>query len=51
MGAGALVNNAGGNASVSLLGAPTGITVAAQGGGGAHNNMEPTSFMNVFIKL
>jgi hypothetical protein len=29
----------------------TAVSVAAQGDGGAHNNMEPTSFMNVFIKL
>lgn len=27
------------------------VTSSSTGGGGAHNNMEPTSFFNVFIKL
>ena len=30
---------------------PTAVTVAAEGGGGPHNIMQPTGFMNVFIKL
>jgi len=30
---------------------PTAVTVAPQGDGGAHNIMQPTGFMNVFIKL
>lgn len=29
----------------------TAVNVAAQGGGQAHNNMQPTTFMNFFIKL
>ncbi len=29
----------------------TAVSVASQGGGGSHNNMQPSSFMNVFIKL
>ena len=55
---GSIVNIAFTGASVTGPGAfaavgvgPTGVSVAAQGGGSAHNNMEPTSFMNVFIKL
>lgn len=30
---------------------PTGITIGATGGGGAHNNMQPTSFLHAMIKL
>jgi microcystin-dependent protein len=36
---------------VSTSPAATGITIAATGGGGAHNNMQPTSFLNFMIKL
>lgn len=50
MGAGALVNGAGGNASVSLLGTPTGITVAAQGGSTPFSIVQPTMLMNKFIR-
>jgi len=39
-----------GNNTVIGSGTTT-VNVAAQGGGGSHNNMEPTSFMNIFIKL
>jgi len=31
--------------------ATTGITINAQGGGGVHNNMQPTVFMNAMVKL
>lgn len=31
-------------------GIPT-VTVATQGGGGAHNTIQPTSYLNVFLKL
>lgn len=30
---------------------PTGITIGATGGGGAHNNMQPTSFLHAMIKI
>lgn len=30
---------------------PTGISIAAAGGDGAHNNMQPTSFLNAMIKI
>lgn len=41
-----------GLAGSSLTPSPTAaINVATQGTGGAHNNMQPTSFRNVFIKL
>jgi hypothetical protein len=36
---------------VGLNAGPTAVTVASQGGGAADGNMQPTSFMNVFIKL
>ena len=33
------------------LGHLEGELEALQGGGGAHNNMQPTSFLNVMVKL
>jgi microcystin-dependent protein len=30
---------------------PTGITIGSTGGGGAHNNMQPTTFLNAMIKI
>lgn len=42
---------AGPGANVQMVLGAGNVTVAAQGGGGAHNIMQPTSFMNVFIKL
>lgn len=46
-----LVAVAGASAGAQLSSGTLGVTVAAQGGGVAHNIMQPTSFMNVFIKL
>lgn len=36
---------------ISIYGAATGIGIYANGGDGAHNNMQPTAFLNVMIKL
>lgn len=36
---------------IGIYGAATGISVQAAGGGAAHNNMQPTAFLNVMIKL
>ena len=44
-------SSGGGVSTVSDAAGPTGVTVAAQGGGAAHNIMQPTSFLNFFIKL
>jgi microcystin-dependent protein len=35
----------------AVASAATGITTQSVGGGGAHNNMQPTTFLNVMIKL
>lgn len=53
MGSGALVNAAGGNASVSLLGTPTAVTIASQGSGTAFStsSVQPSVYYNVFFKL
>ena len=56
MGAGALVNAAGANASVSLFGTPTAVTIAAQGGGVlnthgvAMNIVQPTALTKKCIR-
>jgi microcystin-dependent protein len=41
------------NSSANTGSATTGIGVtnSSTGGGGAHNNMQPTTFMNAMIKL
>lgn len=36
---------------IGIYGAATGISVQSAGGGAAHNIMQPTSFVNVMIKL
>lgn len=36
---------------IGIYAAGTGIAVQAAGGGGAHNNMQPTVFLNAMIKL
>lgn len=36
---------------VSIATAATGISIQANGGGGAHNNVQPSAFLNVMIKL
>lgn len=36
---------------IGIYGAYTGISIQAQGGGSAHNNMQPTTFLNAMIKL
>src|SRR5579863_3646360 len=36
---------------ITINASGTGVTTVANGGGGAHNNMQPTSFVNVMIKL
>lgn len=36
---------------IGIYAAYTGISIQANGGGAAHNNMQPTAFLNVMIKL
>jgi len=36
---------------VYVAAAYTGVSIQANGGGGAHNNMQPTAFLNAMIKL
>jgi microcystin-dependent protein len=50
-GPGSFSNGVTGGVSNSLATATTGISIAAAGGGGAHNNMQPTVFINIMIKL
>lgn len=45
------VNLVGGGTNTMNAGGSTAVSVASQGGGAADGNMEPTSFMNVWIKL
>ncbi|BBD59514.1 phage tail collar domain-conataing protein [Nostoc sp. HK-01] len=40
-----------GNANISLSATSTGITVNSQGGGAAHNNMQPSVVCNYIIKI
>lgn len=48
----AFAGNASSAASITTGSATTGITInnAAQGGGGVHNNMQPSAFFNALIK-
>lgn len=40
-----------GGLTVAVAGASTTVQSDAAGGGGAHNNMQPTTFLNVMVKL
>lgn len=41
----------GAGTGIGIYGAATGISIQSAGGGAAHNIMQPTSFLNVMIKL
>lgn len=55
---GTLVNRAGsetapyvGGATISIVSSQTGITLASTGGGGAHNNVQPSIIMNYLLRV
>lgn len=52
-GVGGFVGNGGSPVSAAALSTTTGITstLTDHAGGGAHNNMQPSSFLNIMIKL